>query len=46
VQTARTQGELETAARVLGWQTGRLLRLVDPDGQVLREIQPPPKAAV
>lgn len=44
--TAKTLGELETSARVLGWQTGKLLRLVDPDGRVLREIQPQPKAAV
>jgi hypothetical protein len=46
VLTANTLEELETSARVLGWQTGKLLRLLDPEGNVLREIQPQPKAAV
>jgi hypothetical protein len=46
VLTANTMAELETSARVLGWQTGKLLRLVDPDGKVLREIEPQPKTAV
>ena len=44
--TANTLAELETSARVLSWQTGNLLRLVDPDGKVLREISPPERTAV
>lgn len=45
MQTAMTLAELESAARVLGWQTGKPLRFVDPEGRILREIQPTPKAA-
>ena len=46
VLTANTLGELETSARVLSWQTGKLLRLVDPDGKILREISPPQRTTV
>lgn len=45
VLTANTREALETSARVLSWQTGKPLRLVDPDGAVLEELQPPRKVA-
>ena len=37
VVTAATPEALETSARLLNWQTGKRVRIVDPDGQVLRE---------
>jgi len=40
VVTAASEAQLATSARLLGWQTGKRLRLVDPDGRVLREIPP------
>ena len=45
--TAADEESLGVPTRLLGWQTGKRLRIVDPDGRVVREIAPgtPSKAA-
>jgi hypothetical protein len=40
VLTAATEEALATPERLLGWQTGRPMRIVDPDGHVVREMDP------
>ncbi len=45
--TALEAAELETSARLLSWQTGKRLRIVNPDGQVIGDTgASPPSAAV
>lgn len=39
--TAAEEKALDTHVRLLNWQTGRPLRIVDPDGRVIRELDPP-----
>ncbi len=38
VMTATTAEVLETPLRLLGWQTGKRVRVVDPDGRVVKEV--------
>jgi len=40
VVTAADEPTLGVPSRLLGWQTGKRLRIVDPDGRVVREIAP------
>jgi len=40
VVTAADEGTLAVPSRLLSWQTGKRLRIVDPDGRVVREIEP------
>ena len=40
VVTAADEPTLGVPSRLLGWQTGKKLRIVDPDGRVVREIDP------
>jgi hypothetical protein len=45
--TAAEDASLGVPTRLLSWQTGKRLRIVDPDGRIVREIDPaaPPRAA-
>ena len=38
--TAAGEEALGVPTRLLSWQTGKRLRIVDPDGRVVREIEP------
>lgn len=38
VVTAADEASLGVPTRLLGWQTQKRLRIVDPDGRVVREI--------
>jgi hypothetical protein len=38
--TAAEDASLGVPTRLLSWQTGKRLRVVDPDGRVVREIEP------
>lgn len=40
VMTAAEEASLGVPTRLLSWQTGKRLRVVDPDGRVVREIEP------
>jgi hypothetical protein len=38
--TAAEDASLGVPTRLLSWQTGKRLRIVDPDGRIVREIDP------
>ena len=38
--TAAEDAALGVPTRLLSWQTGKRLRIVDPDGRIVREIDP------
>jgi hypothetical protein len=40
VMTAAEDASLGVPTRLLSWQTGKRLRVVDPDGRIVREIGP------
>jgi hypothetical protein len=46
VVTAVTPEALDTSARLLSWQTEKRVRILDPEGQVLREAEPPAPSTV
>jgi hypothetical protein len=45
VVTALTPEALETSARLLSWQTEKRVRILDPDGRMVREAGPSPLSA-
>jgi len=42
VVTAANEDMLTVPSRLLRWQTGKSLRVVDPDGRIVRELSPWP----